>query len=478
MALEVVQSTPGWFDVRGVVADATVTAPLGQRVFDLGPHRVGLDQRFVDPVLRAYYDPAADPRYVAAALDHVGYVQVAQLVYGGTPVPPDVFGGRIADRMPYADAQQRFVDFMGPADALLRGLDQRTPFYAYNASLSDGDIRTTDALFAHPNVNGSLYAPLSRSAQGVADADRSAVASIVAQPSTGFVTADDVAEQLDGRDPILTLTPAPAVLAGTEAYRLVLDRLRNHPVPGTAAAGAPPLAGVSDADIVAQVVGPYVLLTLPADDCFPETLCVSETGGTVTVHLFTTYDMGDITSGAGSEVLDRIGTYLQDTGQLRNIVPPPATKLRGRQPNGGEPFLVNDAMRLRCELRYWTFAVGVGNRKRTRGYAGGVRDRMAVLSGFTWSALYRFDPDSDRLELAALREPEECPAFPLADVHAAFAAGLTPRHASDTIDVADFTAAAVRRDSFGTGAGVAVPYVNAAHVDTTTGADLDGMDLG
>ncbi|WP_154675533.1 hypothetical protein [Parafrankia elaeagni] len=492
MPLRIQDPVDGWYDVTGVAGDQTVRAPLGQRYFEVGPHVVGFDQRFSEPVVvRSYYQPDRDGRFAAEnqagrALDHLGYVQAAQLTYAGTPIPPDVFGGRIGDRWPYVDGEYRFLDFMGPADARARGMGSFPPFYAFNGVLSDGTLRTTDDFFRASRVNGSLWAPPSRPVANLPDAQRSAVASIVAEVATGTISVADVEAVLSDDNVLLVLNPGAVALRQTEGYRLVLDRLRTARLDDAPPDSGPPLAGVGNDEIIAQLVGPYVLLTLPADDGFPETLCVREdvpAAGQVTAHLLNAYDLDEVTRSSGMAVLDRIGTYLAGTGQLTDIEPPPDVPMRGRADPGGEPVLVNDATRLRCELRYWTFVVGMRNRKRGRrgdddSADGQLGDRMSLLGGFTWSALYRFDPDLDVLELAALREPEATRDIDLAVLYAAYLDGLGDRFADLRIDTSNFTGAALRRDAFGAEAGEPVPFVDANHRDIDSGEDLDSeMDL-
>src|SRR5436305_1786719 len=100
--LEPVQRDGRW-QVRGVVGDQQVLAPLGRLHWQVGPHFLGIDDTYEQPVLaRAYYDPSRDDDPRAACAQVVGYQQFVQVLFDGVPVPPDSYGGQFADRGPYA----------------------------------------------------------------------------------------------------------------------------------------------------------------------------------------------------------------------------------------------------------------------------------------------------------------------------------------------------------------------------------------
>src|SRR3954469_4952115 len=115
MTLTPVRVDDYWY-VTGVTSDASIQAPLGRQQFTVGAHRIGFDDRFAEPVIvRAYYDPDADrnaqrlkARPSWDKVDYIGYMQFVELCFDGVRIPPEVFGGRLADRKPYAHATKDY----------------------------------------------------------------------------------------------------------------------------------------------------------------------------------------------------------------------------------------------------------------------------------------------------------------------------------------------------------------------------------
>ncbi|MFC4033316.1 hypothetical protein ACFO3J_17730 [Streptomyces polygonati] len=458
----------GQYWVTGVVDDPAVRSLLGQQSFQVGDHYIGFDQRFSEPVtVRAYFDAASSPdvarenaKYPKYRLNQIGYLQAMRVEYAGVPIPPDVFGGRLADRWPYATPDDRFLDFMGPKEAIDGRLLPYYPFYAYNGLLQDGTALRVEDFYAFGRPNGSLFSP--RPVQGVDPSEQARCASITAEVATGLITAEEVSNALMAENLILTLTPTEAELGNFEPYQLALNELRTRPLPGAPNAPAP-LATFTDDDakkVRAQVIGRYVLLTLP-DDSMPDTLCVYEEDGSVLVHLLTVYEMDEMWDQAGPAALWRISDYLDSIGRLRPPAPPPG-RGRAKQPLRGEPPIAQEATNPVCKLRYWTFAMGTRLRPR-----GGARARV-VLSGFTWAAVYQYDRDTDHLDFTAIEVPKAMGAFELDPLLAAYTDALNdPELRGGTIDLSNFTAAALRRDNFGQGAGNSVPFI-----DPATGMDI------
>ncbi|HUC57311.1 MAG TPA: hypothetical protein VMA95_07910 [Streptosporangiaceae bacterium] len=442
--------------VTGVTRDDAVTSPLGRRYFPVGPHLIGFDDNFAEPVIvRAYYDPAKDPvatRLInGGTIEYIGYLQFIQLSFRGTPIPPAVYGGRLADRQPYVYGDDlRFVDFMGPADAHQRNV--ATPFYPINALLVNGNLTDISDFFYHPLENGSLFSP-----RDLDDDKQSAAASLFAEIAPGLVTPDAVARCLTAENQILVLSPSPADLAASEPYQLVLAALR--PPPANA-----PLAGLANADIAAQVIGEYVLLTLPDPEDFGDTLVISTRprpgGGTdVVVNLITDYELEGVAGDVGREALLRIRDYQAEVGDVdsEDLADAPSY---GRNGLLTAPFQLDPA-EFAAELRYWTMAVAV----RT------LRDKIAtsryLLSGFTWSALFEFDEDTGAMNFAAIKEPAMDSFYLHPGLRAFWTARDSPQAAGQLIDTSNFTLAAMRRDNFA--AGSKLRFVDASGADLAWG---------
>jgi hypothetical protein len=438
MALTV-SSLNGQYVVGGITRDTNVTAPLGREYYRVGPHLLGFDDNFAEPVIvRAYYDPTQDPVaalvYSRNAVEYVGYVQFMQLSFRGTPIPPDVYGGKLADRAPYVYGRDlRFLDFMGPADASLRGI--YTPFYPYNALLAN-DIRTNSAFFQHPLPNGSLCSP------GNLGTTQSLAASLFGEIAPGLVTPADLASVLTQDNQILVLSPTQQSLAQQEPYRIALNTLE----------GTDALSGLDESQVAAQLIGDYVLLTLPDPEDLGDTLVIStapgNNGGTnVVVHLLSDYDMADLFYNAGRLALWRIRQYQVDRGLVdstdlsMDLDQTPAA--RGRSGLYTPPFRFSP-VEYAVELKYWTAAAAVNT--------VGNRVTRYLLSGITWSALFQYDEDTGLMNFSTIKAPRLFDGYQLGPALSAFDnAKRSVNTASARIDTSNFTKAAMARDNFAGG---------------------------
>jgi hypothetical protein len=427
--MDLQQDSSGYWYVGDVVADQQVRAPLGRLARTVGPHAVGFDDTFTGRVtVRAYYDPAQDPgyaeRHARSAFDLVGYVQYCALTFNGQPITPGVLGGRLADRDVYTTKDKYFLDFMGPADAVQRGiLPELVPYYAYNSALTDGTLTTFEDFVQHPLANGSLYRP------GPPEANMSRVASLCAEVTPDLITRTALIDLLTNRDPFaLIIQP----LTGREPYRVALDVLAAEPVPPQT---VPFLQGLEIGTVIARVVGEFVLLTLPDIEHFGPTLCIRSTAQGVEVYLLSDNDMAVLETGETAEALYRIHAAVDAM----------AIDSTGHAPDGlyTSPFPAGDE--LEVNLRYYTVAVG------HRAHSSTHRRQDEVLSGFTWEVRLRYDEDTNTLPLVAVEEPR-----PLASDQDLFA-GIFNRFTTvmrntdlrrSSIDVSNFTMAALHRDGF------------------------------
>lgn len=436
-----VASASGQYVVGGITRDPEVTAPLGRAYFQQGAHLLGFDDNFSEPVImRAYYDPTQDPVVSIAwsrnTISYIGYMQFMRLSFRGTPIPPDVFGGKLAEREPYVFGRdRRFLDFMGPADAKLRGI--YTPLYPYNALLTHSITSNSD-FFYHPLDNGSLCAP------GNLGTTQSLGASLFGEISPGLVTRKDVQAVLNDGNLILVLSPSPSELAQSEPYRLALNSLENQALTSAPDDG-PPLAGIDESQIEAQVIGDYVLLTLPDPEDLGDTLVIGtkprDGGGTdVAVHLLSDYEMADLFYDAGRDALWRIREYQIDQGmQVSTDIATDGG--RGLSGLNTPPFRLT-ADEFAFELRYWTAAVAINVR--------GSQLSRQILSGITWAALLQYDEDTGLMNFAAIRRPRPLEGCSLTIGLRAFDSALKSS-ASASIDTSNFTKAAMRRANFAGG---------------------------
>jgi len=441
MALSV-SSVNGQNVVNGITRDPRVTSPLGRVYFQVGPHLLGFDDNFAEPVIvPAYYDPSQDPLLARSmsAVEYVGYLQFMRLSFRGMPIPPEVYGGKLADRTPYVFGRDKqFVDFMGPADASQH--DIATPFYPYNALLTR-DIGNSPDFFEHPLSNGSLWSPENLGTT------QSLAASLFGQIAPGLVTPKALESLLTNDRMILELSLTPQELAGQEAYRFVLDSLETTALVSAPDDG-PPLGGIDESQIEAQVIGDYVLLTLPDDEDLGETLVIGTTegpgGGTdVVVHLLTDYDMAGLSADAARDALWRIREYqiaegVQDSADLR------AGTATGRGQSGlhTPPFTFTPGDFV-LELRYWTVATAI----KTVSH----RPTPHLLSAITWAALLQFDEDTGQMNLASIRRPRPGRYDLPAGIGAFKKATRSRNTATAHIDASNFTKAAMRRAQFAGG---------------------------
>ncbi|MCW2935093.1 MAG: hypothetical protein JWM19_6055 [Actinomycetia bacterium] len=445
----VLSSSDGMWEIKGVSAsNPNATAPLGRQRYQAGAaHWVGFDDRFAEPVVvRAYYDPLADPVYgrltQVRPFDYVGYFQVMRVTFFDVPVPPAVYGGRLADRQPYAYGERfQFIDFMGPADA--NRYNVQIPAYPCNAYLSRGATLSAADLALQPLPNGSLYSPADQRP------DRSLAASLACEVAPGLILPANIERYLsaDLSDPSLIgrYRVTAAELGSTEPYRFALNQL-EAPTP---AQDPETLNGLDESQVVAEVIGDYVLLTLPdPDEDFGPTLCVSTrpvTGATdIRVHLLSPYDTAGMRADAAKNALRRVDAYATASGLLlghgRAQVAPPGNRGRGEL----EPVPYDiDPAEYPVKVHYSTFAAGI----RT---PAGQPWSGEFLSGFAWTARSQYDDDLGLMTLSAIDEPSPLAAFELTPALRQYQAALSsPQTSSARIDPGHFTKTTMRRDGFG-----------------------------
>ncbi|MFC6081210.1 hypothetical protein [Sphaerisporangium aureirubrum] len=426
----------GQYYVRGVTAGDAVTY-LGTRAFKVGDHYIGFDDSFADPlVMRSFYDPSGltlDPGWVS-----IGYLQYVQINFGSQPIPPDVFSPRLASRALYATDQQMFIDFMDPREAAENGIE--VPFYARNGVLRDDRLSTEAHFYHHPRPNGSLYSckPETRVSR---------CASIVAEVSADLIVEKDIGVLIADLPPLVEI---PIVTGDNrEPYQIAIAHLADNNVDSDDVDEAPLLDGVEKADMSAKVVGEYVLLTLPSDEGFGPTLVIrlSQSGTRrVIVHLVAQHDMATLNAGVATSAFWRIYEWLKDEGLLSDELLDKAIKTdqrgRGRGGLDADPFDLKPADAA-IELKYTTL-VGAAKSRLTRS--------GRFLSGFTWSAVLRYNDDSQIMQCSAIRKPVAVTGFDGGPTGAAYlAARRSPLREKYRIDVSNFTKAAMARENFAAG---------------------------
>lgn len=462
MPIQAEQRSDGWY-VTGLTP-AGAEAFAGQRLFrpGNGPWFVGFDDRFSDPlVVRAYYDPTQDSRDWSALVgtEYVGIVQTVEITFLGQPIPPDVLGGVFADREAYAGnkAPYGFVDFMGPAQSLMLqpvSTEALDPFFAFNGALVDGSLDTVpDSFTVHPAPNGSL-----RPWNVTAD-NQSLAASMVAEVSASLISPDDVARDLSDENLYVAIPCTAQQLAQHEAYEIALDYLMQ---PGQE------LNGIDLTQVGAQVVGEYVLFSLPDPEDMAPILCVSSavsgTQGQVFVHLLDYDDLDSMEEDADADALDRIYAFMESQGLLDSDAMQEEDDEDDDDDDGmgGEDDDDDDVPAGRGEggLRVSPFRIDpdvpcLELRYRTLAFARKTRvSRSAAivpLSGFAWAALYRWDADTRTLQLASVREPETVSSFDAYTLGRYYDALVDDDLKSQTVDTSYFTKAAMRRYNFGAG---------------------------
>lgn len=443
----------GQYLLKGVARNDDITARLGRRYFHDGPYWIGFDDNFAEPlIVRAYYDPAADPaalRELDHGLDCIGFLQFMQLAFRGTPIPPEVYGGKLADRQAYVyNEKQQFVDFMPPAQAALRNPPAQAPFYPYNALLVDDSLRTTADFCAAGLVNGSVY---SRADYG---SSQSVVASLVAEVAPGMATATDVSRLLTRGNLLVEIQPPGSGASAQEAYRIALDWLKQYPLPDSPEGTPPWLEDLDESAVAAQMIGNYVLLTLPDPEDLGGTLVIytwqrPDGRENVLVHVLGEYDMAGMVAGAGREMLWRVSEYLAEhevAGISEDRMVDEPSQVQGKrglhglttppfQPPPGEFVL---------ELSYLAAPVGFRAATPTRSW-----ERWPQFTGITWAVLFRFSEDTGLVTAAAIRQPEPVESFDVMTPLAWYQNALTTK--IGTVDVSNFTKAAMRRENFRAG---------------------------
>jgi hypothetical protein len=452
MALSVAKNTTdGLYYVGGLTRQNT-PYPIGRHYFRPGdgPHYIGFDDSFAEPlVVKAFYDPT---NQALPPLQYIGYMQFMQLNFAGRPIPPNVYGGKLADRAPYVCDEEHgfiFVDFMGPmhANMLKPSDDSFEPFYPYNGMLYDGNARSKIDLSGHPLPNGSFLFPYVRSDT------QSLAASLFAEAPVSLVTESDVTRFVSDDNLIAAITVTSQQLAEKEAYQIALDYLT---------ATGQMLEGLTPSQVSGQVVGNYVLITLPDDEEFTPSLCVTtatkESQQYVLAYLISYYDMASMQEDAITMALNRINQFLGDDDV--GIPTVMETEDDSDTPRGlGSSGLMTSPFALEpggfhIELKYWTVAIAGMRYLPSLG-----RTTLQPLSGFTWSALLSYDEDAQSLDLVAIRAPELIEAFDyLTPVNQYFAALANPELQNTAIDMSNFTKASMRRQNFG--ADVKPNYVN------------------
>jgi len=447
--------------LSGVAKDSTATAPLGQRYFKVGAHWVGFDDKFIEPVIvRAYYDPAdPDAHRVATLAAYTGYVQVMQISFANLGIPPEVYGGRLADRQVYVYGdEQCFLDFMGPASA--KAQDVKRPLYPYNAMLTDGRLYEDYQFCAAGLANGSLYGrgDYRQQLNDQLGLPQSAVASLVAEIAPSLVTSDDVKKAVDEADEIVALEPSLRELAAKEAYRYALDWLETTPLKGES---VPFLDGLDESQVVAELIGGYVLLTLPGPDGPGMTLVIYtedrlDRGPLVHVRALSDYDVEAMADKAG-QLFWRLREYQlskdQDKDQGDEAMPD-----GGEQPSQGwghsglwsPPEGITPGQPGVVKLQYWT--VPVAYREMKGGRKGPVSLVPHALDAITWAVLFEYSGVTEQLTLSSIGAPERDPSFRIWDALDAYDKALRAGSAATAfIDISNFTKAAMRRDSFAPG---------------------------
>lgn len=452
MALSVAKNeTDGLYYVAGLTRQNT-PFPIGRHYFRPGggPHYVGFDDSFAEPlVVKAFFDPTGQQLPNG---QYIGYMQFMQINFGGVPIPPRVYGGKLADRAPYVCDRKNgfiFVDFMGPlhANLLKPSDDSFDPFYPYNGMLIDGTSRSRSALSVHPLPNGSFLLPaITRDTQSMA-------ASLFAEVPVSLVTGTDVARFVSDDNLLVAIPVTSQQLSELEPYQIAFAYLTGE---------GRMLEGLTPSEVSGQVLGSYVLITLPDDEEFTPSLCVTlgtkEGKQYVLAYLIDYYDMASMQEDAVADALNRIYEFFKEEEVVipnfsYSVTSVPTPAVRGSTGLRREPFNL-PLVPFHIELKYWTVAIAGLRYMPSKG-----RTYTQIVNGFTWSALLRYDGDAQSLDLAAIREPELISSFDyVTPVEQYFAALANPDLQNMMIDTSNFTRAAMRRQNFG--ADVKPVYVN------------------
>ncbi|MFE7757724.1 hypothetical protein [Streptomyces sp. NPDC057429] len=445
------------FEVKGAVADERVTALLGRQYFQVGPHVVGFDDAFAEPVVvRAYYDfyhdKVAQEHHRHSPFDTVGYMQFCYVSFGGRAIRPAVYGGRLADRDAYADRDHGiFVDFMAPEQVQLHFKPPPPlPFYPYNGVLTTEVGRAGFAI--HPLPKGSMIA--CRPTEVPPPEQRPVCASIYAELAPGLLTRKEIDKA--ARAEQFLCIPA----TGREAYQEAWDYLSRNSWP--LASEPPPLDGLTKSQVAAQAIGRYTLLTLPDPEnegttdqpvleATGATLCIwKETQGGqdwIFVVVLSPHDMTSLKADATSNALQRIYSEVAVTDDVDMTggepVPGVQTKVgRGQGGLSANPFTFDPASRP-IHLRYLTCAVGQRHHDLRNAPA------KQFLSGFCWTAQLAFDSFSRTLELTTVQQPELLMApWNFDGAIERYKAAVTAVPPGAPVDMTNFIEAALLRDDF------------------------------
>jgi len=439
----------GMLWLKGVTADSSVLAPLGRFYWKIAPHYLGIDDSFREPVIvRAYYDPSQDERLLArlrgSGTLFVGYMQFMQVRFAGQVVPPQVYGGHLADHGPYAteDSNFQFVDFMGPAQAVvLRGnAGKLDPFYAYNGALLDGTIKGYTDLGTYPRRNGVFL--LGQPLSGVPQ--QAHCASLVTALAPGLLTEAHVEQLLNEDNHLRTIQ---GDLAHMEAFAIALNDMQ--------ARGE--LTGLTNADISGRVVGKYALIELPNEEDMPPSVCVHVKDGKVVIHIIAYHELKAAEDAAVMDSLRRMAAYVEEKGQ--QDVPmeidiamdmAPVGSGRGKGGLDALPSRFNRTGNI-VEWSYTTFLFAKTQRMQTR--AAKDDYDLSPLHGFSWSAIQTFDSDSRTLTLSSIKAPKELTTFDARPALLGYFKTIESysknKHPAPNIDLSNFTLAAMRLANLG-----------------------------
>jgi hypothetical protein len=449
MSLVPVRSAGLWY-LRNVVADTSVLAPLGRFYWQIGPHYLGIDDSFEEPVIaRAYYDPSQDTTGHRMPMDAFfsGYIQFLRIRFGGIAVPPDAYGGHLADRAPYVSDELTFVDFMGPADALARA-DRESrkldPFYAFNGALL-ADYQNYRQLAPFPRRNGSLLLgagdPVDNQAQ---------CASLVAELVPGLVTADHIGALLNRGNRLREIPCLPADLAFKDAYRIALDDMSRRGE----------LPGLTYSDLVGTVVGKYALVALPNEEEMRPCVCVyaADDNRSVQVHILAYHEVDSARQAATMDSLLRLSEYIVEYEESRagdvemgGVEPPDPVPTRGGSGLYTVPVTFEPgSFAVEWEYTTYMFAQIPVRRRRSNPFGD-----LRPMHGFTWTVCQRFDADTRTLSFTSVGRPRDAGSFGHQAALLAYYGCLN--HFFDTpgaaprIDVSNFTLADMRLRDMGAG---------------------------
>ena len=443
MALQLVaDQTTGFASVTGVTS-AGAGLRLGRNATStsVGAHFLGFDTAYGSLVLvNAAYDPALEPtgsdaRRALATCSFAGYVQLLRLSFLGQPIPPSLFAGALAERMPYAALQDfgdryEFVDFMGPAQVNARRTPSQAfhPFFALNAMLFE-DIGSLDGLAGFPHRNGSLLRAAQR---GPHDAQAATLSDSV---SISELTEDVVARWAGAAKVIASAPVTARQLATTNVALLALQTIA-----ATTTLPARERALAAEDITRARQIGRYTLLSVANLENEEPVLCVHVEGSggaaRLEVRLFTYDVVEDAEEDATTALFARIADFFAEQNiRLPAQTEPPPRFGKGRSGLDADPFPSLSGPCL--ELRGRTVAFGMPLRS-VRSHVHGI----VPLSGVQWSLVWSFSRDQHRFELADIPRPTAVP-YPDSLV---FSGALNRYY--ETIDKPEYAGAEIDTTSF------------------------------